>query len=327
MTSKPSNFDITQTLPISKITRPVGSPRNRFNQFNLDYTKILGDDYVHKKFLTVKYAGKGSYFNVSAKGTLDFKIGADKREQPVTSSEVKVLTNVEGRNVEAKFNNKGEIRLWGNFGTYTIGKPFILTSKIKTNNAFNRFSGNLSLEYQGAGTNVWTNFHLKDGNIPYLSEKMNFRFDRFQLGYAAKFNLLAYTLARYNFFLSYNERDFGVVAEHVSRNKTKLELGKLILAATYRRGGNDYIAKLSYRPHKVEQIRFKVGAVANINRDTVVRAKISNNTKLSLSTKFRYNNNLTLVTGTQINLLDPNSSMTKKTIPVPFGVSVEFSYA
>jgi len=60
----------------------------------------------------------------------------------------------------------------------------------------------------------------------------------------------------------------------VSRNKTKVELGKLILAATYRRAGNDYIAKVSYRPHKADQVRVKVGAVANVNKNTVVRAKV-----------------------------------------------------
>lgn len=326
MTSSPSNFTVAQTLPISKLTRPVGSPKCRFNQFNLDYGRILSDDYVHKKLLTVKYAGKGNFFTVNGKGTLDFKLGADKREHPVTSSEVKLITNVEGRNVEAKFTNRGEIRLWGNFGTYTIGKPFILTTKVKTNSAFNRFSGNLSLEYQGSGLNVWTRLDLKEGQVPYLNEKMNFRFDKFQLGYAAKFNLLAYTLSRYNFFLSYNERDFGVIAEHVSRNKTKIELGKLILAATYRRADNDYIAKVSYRPHKADQVRVKVGAVANINKNTTIRAKINNDAKLSLSSKFRYNNNLTVVAGTQVNLLDPSSLLTNKTIPVPLGVSVEFTY-
>lgn len=327
MTTAPSNFTISQTLPVSKLTRPVGAPRNRFCQFNLDYTKILGDDYVHNKFLTVKYAGKGNFFSVSGKGTLDFKLGADKREQPVTSSEVKLVTNVEGRNLEAKFSNRGAIRVWGNLGTYSIVKPLIITSKIKTNNAFSSFSTNLGFEYQGSGVNVWTALHLKEGLAPYLAEKMIFRVDKFQFGYATKLNLTAYTLARYNLFLAYAERDFGVVAEHVSRNKTKIELGKLLLAATYRRAGNDYIAKFSYRPHNSEPYRFKVGGVFSLNRDTAFRFKINNNAKLSLSSKYRYNSNLTLVAGTQVNLIDPARSLTKKTIPVPLGISLEFTYA
>jgi len=168
---------------------------------------------------------------------------------------------------------------------------------------------------------------LKEGLAPYLDEKMIFRVDKFQVGYATKLNLTAYTLARYNLFLSYTEKDFGIVAEHVSRNKTKIELGKLLLAATYRRAGNDYIAKFSYRPHNTDPYRFKVGGVFSLNKDTTFRFKINNNTKLSLATKYRYNSNLTLVAGTQVNLLDPASSLTKKTIPVPLGVSLEFNYA
>jgi hypothetical protein len=327
MTSAPSNFTISQTLPVSKITRPVGAPGHKFCQFNLDYARILSDDYVHDKFLTVKYTGKGNLFTVASKGTLNFKLGADKREQPVTSSEVKIVTNIEGRNLETKFNNRGAIRVWGNLGTYSIVKPIIVTSKLKTTNAFKSFSTNLALEYQGKGVNVWTALHLKEGLVPYLDEKMIFRVDRFQFGYAAKLNLTAYTLARYNLFLAYQERDFGVVAEHVSRNKTKIELGKLLLAATYRRAGNDYIAKLSYRPHHNEPYRFKVGGVLNINRETALRFKINNNTKLSLSTKYKYNNNLTVVAGTQVNLLDPASTLTKRTIPVPLGFSLQFNYA
>jgi hypothetical protein len=292
----------------------------------LDYQRLLTDDYVQKKFLTVKYSGKGNFFDFSGKGTLDFKLGADKKEQPVTSSEVKLVTNVEGRNLETKFDSRGLIRVWGNFGTYKIGQPMIVTSKVKTNNAFNRFSGRLSLEYKGAQSNIFTSLHLKDGNAPYFSEKMVFNYNQIQTGYAVKLNLLAYTLARYNLYFAYNERDFGIVAEHVSRNKTKIELGKLILAATYRRAGNDYVLKASYRPYKADQFRFKLGTVAKLNKDTTVRAKINNNTKLTLSTKFRYNSNLTLVAGTQVNLLDPSSFATKKTIPIPLGLSVEFAY-
>jgi len=327
MATTTSNFNISQTLPISKLTRPVGAPKVRFNQFGLDYGRLLTDDYTQKKLLTVKYNGKGSSFIVNGKGTLDFKLGTDKVERPVTSSEVKIITNVEGRNVEAKFDNRGGIRVWGNFGTYTIGRPLIVTAKVKTNNAFNALSGNLAVEYQGGQTSLFARLDLKDGNVPYFSEKTILNYNQFQLGYAAKLNLQAYTVSRYNLFLAYRERDFSIVAEHSSRNKTKFELGKLILAATYRRAGNDYVLKGSYRPYKVEQYRFKVGTVANVNRDTTVRAKINNNTKLTLSTRYRYNSNLSVVAGTQVNLLNPSTLVTNKTIPIPFGITAEFNYA
>jgi len=313
--------------PTKRSLRPVGGPKTRFNQFGLEYGRLLNDDYVHKKFLTVKYAGKGQSFIFNGKGTLDFKVGADKKEHPVTSAEAKFVTNIEGRNLETKFDSKGVIRAWANFGTYNIGRPVNITAKVKTNNAFNYLSGYLGVEHQTRQFNVQARLDLKNGNIPHLNHKLTFNYDRFQLGAVAKLNLQAHNLARYNLFLGYAERDFSVFAEHLSRNKTKFSIGRLLAGAIYRRGGNDYVAKVSYRPEKKDQVRVKVGAVVNVNRDTVIRAKINDKTKLTLSSKFRYNSNLTLVAGTQVSLLDPSSIFTNKTVPIPLGLSVEFNYA
>jgi hypothetical protein len=312
--------------PTKRSLRPVGGPKTRFNQFGLEYGRLLNDDYIHKKFLTVKYAGKGQSFIFNGKGTLDFKLGADKKEHPVTSAEVKFITNIEGTNLETKFDSKGVIRAWANFGNYNIGRLVNITAKVKTNNAFNYLSGYLGVEHQTRQFNVQARLDLKNGNIPHLNHKLTFNYDRFQLGAVAKLNLHAQNLARYNLFLGYIERDFSVFAEHVSRNKTKFSVGRLLAGAIYRRGGNDYVAKVSYRPEKQDQVRVKVGAVVNVNRDTVIRAKINDKTKLTLSSKFRYNSNLTLVAGTQVSLLDPSSIFTNKTVPIPLGLSVEFSY-
>lgn len=326
MTSAPSNLGISQTMPLSKITRPASAPKSNFRSFNLDYGRLLTDDYVHKKLLALKYTGKGYNFTVNAKGTLDLKLGADKKETPVTSSEVKLTTNIEGRSLETKFDSKGVIRLWGAIGSYHIVRPFFFSAKLKTNNAFNKFSGYLCAEYQGDQTNIFTRLDLKNGNVPLINEKMIFRVNQFQVGYAAKLNLQANSLSRYNFFAAYNEKDFGVVAEHVSRNKTKVEIGKLIIAATLRRGGNDYVMKTSYRPHKAEQLRLKLATVYNVNKNAVVRAKVNNNAKLTLGTRWRYNSNLSIVAGTQINLLNPSTYPTGRTVPIPLGVTVEFSH-
>lgn len=327
MTSAPSNLGITQLPPLAKIARPASAPKTNFTKFGLDYGRLLTDDYVHKKLLTLKYTGKGSSFTVNTKGTLDLKLGADKRETPVTSSEVKITTNIDGRSLETRFDSKGIIRLWGIIGTYNIVKPLFLTAKLKTNNAFNRLSGNICAEYQGAQTNVFTRLDLKDGNVPYLNEKLIFRSNQFQVGYAVKFNLSNNSLARYNFFAAYLERDFNLVAEHVSRNKANPELGKLIVAASLRRGGNDYVVKASYRKYKAEQLRLKLGTVHNLNKNTVLRAKIGNNAKLTLSSRFRYNSNLNIVAGTQINLLNPGTYPTGRTVPIPLGITLEFNHA
>lgn len=326
MSLAPSNFDIKQTLPISKITKPVGPPKHRFNAFNLEYGRLLSDDYVHRKFLTLKYAGKGGAYNFSGKGTLDFKLGADKKETPVTSSEVKLLTNIEGRSVEAKFDNKGGLRLWGNFGTYTIWKPVILTAKVKTTTAFQKFSGNVSFEHQARQSNVQLRLDIKQDHTPFFNSRVVFNDGKFQFGYAAKINLLAYTLARYNLYLGYKEKDLQVFVEHTSKNKAKVELGKIMTGLIYRYGGNDYVAKVAYRPQKAEPVKFNAGTVVKANKNTTLRAKINNKARLTLSSRFRHSSNLTLVAGTQIDLLNPGSFVTNRAVPIPLGLSVELAY-
>lgn len=314
------------SIVIAPSTRPVGPPKTRFNQFGLEYGRLLNDDYVHRKFLTLKYAGKGRYFNFSGKGTLDFKLGADKKETPVTSSEVKLLTNIEGRSIEAKFDNRGGIRLWGHFGLYNLWKPVILTAKVKTNNAFNKVSGNVCVEHQTKQANVQLRVDVKNDHTPFFNSRLIFNDGKFQFGYAAKINLLAYTLARYNLYLGYREKDVQVFLEHTSRTKTKIELGKILTGFIYRHGGNDYVAKVTYRPHKTEAVKVNVGTVVNVNKNNVIRAKINNKAKLSLSSKFKQSSNLTLVAGTSIDLLNPGSFVTNRTVPIPLGLSIELNY-
>jgi hypothetical protein len=328
MSLSPSNFDITQQLPISKITKPVGPPKHRFNQFSLEYSRLLNDDYVHGKFLTLKYAGKGQSFNFSGKGTLDFKAaGSDKKEVPVTSSEVKLLTNIEGKNVEAKFDNKGGIRLWGNFGLYTLWKPVVITAKLKTKNDFDKASGNVCFEHQAKQSNVQLRLDVKNDRTPYLNSRAVFNDGKYQFGFAAKVNLLSYALARYNLYVGYREKDLHLFVEHTSKSKNKIELGKLTAGGIYKTAKHDYVGKASYRPQKPENpLMFKLGTVVNVNKNNVVRAKVNSKGKLTLSSKFKYNSNLTLVAGTRIDLLNPASYVTKKTVPIPFGLSVELSY-
>lgn len=326
MSLSPSNFDITQKLPLSKLTKPVGPPRHRFNQFNLEYSRLLNDDYVHGKFLTLKYAGKGQLFNFSGKGTLDFKAGADKKETPVTSSEVKLLTNVEGRNVEAKFDSKGGIRLWGNFGLYTLWRPVVLTAKLKTTTAFANASGNVCFEHQAARNNVQVRLDVKKDRTPFLNTRLVFNDGKLQFGYAAKINLLNYSLARYNLYLGYRDRGLQLFAEHTSRNKEKVELGKVLCGGIYKYGGNDYVGKVTFRPHKTEKLKFNIGTVVNVNKTTIARAKVNNKARLALSGKLKYNSNLTLVAGTRIDLLNPGTFVTNRTVPIPLGLSVELAY-
>jgi len=307
---------------------PQGGPKTKFHQAGLEFSRLLTDDFIQRKFLTAKYTGKGTRFNFAGKATLDFKLGTDKREIPVTSSEVKLITNIDGRDVEAKFDSKGVIRLWSNFGVYNIGTPLNVTAKFKTNNLFNKASGNICFEYRGSQVNAFTRLDVKNTGVPYFNEKLIFNLRNIQMGYILKLNLFDFTLSRYNVFLSYNERDFSVFAEHFSKVKGRFELGKLVLAGIYRYGNHNFVVKGAYRPWKTpHQVRVKAGVVSAIDRNTTVRAKIDNSTKLTLSTKHKLNSNFTLVGATQINLLNPGAYLTNRAVPVPLGLSLEFTYA
>jgi hypothetical protein len=321
-------FDVAQRKPVALILPPQGGPKTKFHQAGLEFSRLLTDDYVQKKFLTVKYAGKGLKFVFNAKGTVDFKLGADKREVPVTSSEVKLITNIEGRDVEAKFDSKGVIRLWSNFGVYNIGTPLNISAKLKTNNAFDRASGNVCFEYRGPRFSALTRLDVKNNGTPLLNEKVIFNQRNLQLGYVLKLNLFDFTLSRYNLWASWSERDYSIYAEHFSKNKGRFELGKVILAGIYRYRNHNFVVKGAYRPYKVgHEARVKAGVVSNIDKHTTVRAKIDNSTKFTLSTKIKLNSNFTVVGATQINLLNPGNYLTKRAIPVPLGLSLEFNYA
>jgi len=321
-------FDVAQRKPIAILLPPTGGPKTKFHQSGLEFSRLLTDDYIQRKFLTVKYAGKGLRFVFNGKGTLDFKLGADKREVPVTSSEVKLITNIEGRDVEAKFDSKGVIRLWSNFGVYNLGTPLNVTAKLKTNTLFDRASGHVAFEYRGAQFNALTRLDVKNTGVPLLNEKLIFNLRNIQMGYILKLNLFDFTLSRYNLFVSYNERDYSLYAEHFSKTKGRFELGKVILAGVYRYRNNNFVVKGAYRPWKKDhEFRVKAGVVSSIDKNTTVRAKIDNSTKLTLSSKFKLNSNFTIVGATQINLLNPGNYLTKRAIPVPLGLSLEFNYA
>ena len=321
-------FDVAQRKPVAIILPPQGGPKTKFHQAGLEFSRLLTDDYVQKKFLTVKYAGKGLRFVFNGKGTVDFKLGADKREVPVTSSEVKLITNIEGRDVEAKFDSKGVIRLWSNFGVYNIGTPLNITAKLKTNSGFDRASGNVCFEYRGSGLSAFTRLDVKNNGTPLLNEKFIFTQRNLQLGSVLKLNLFDFSLSRYNLWASWSERDYSIYAEHFSKNKGKFELGKVILAGIYRYRNHNFVVKGAYRPWKKDhEVRVKAGVVSNIDKNTTIRAKIDNSTKLTLSTKLKLNSNFTVVGATQINLLNPGNYLTKRAIPVPLGLSLEFNYA
>jgi hypothetical protein len=325
--SQAAAFNVSTPVPtIGATTKVVGAPKSQFHQFALEYSRILSDDYCHKKFLTTKYAGKGNRFLFNGKHVLEFKQNADKTESPATSTEVKLVTNIEGKNVEAKFDSKGLLRVWTNWGEYNLWKPMSIVTKIKTNNTFKKLSGSVCSEYKGPHCDASVRLDVKDGLIPFLNQKTILREGKLSGGYATKLNLQNFSFRRYDAFISYRFKDLDLYLEHVSQNKEKLTPGKLIFGSVFKKGNNAYVARASYRPAKENHLRFVLGTHAKVNDKTELRAKLDSNAKLSLATRFRYNSNLSVVAGTQVSLTNPGTFVTGRLIPIPLGLTVEFSY-
>jgi hypothetical protein len=313
----------------------VGAPKTSLRNFGLDYGRFLSDDYLQKKFLTVKYAGKGNQFIFNGKEVFEWSKD-DKFSN--TSNEVKLVTNTHGKNIEAKFDSKGLIKLWVNLGVHNIGKPVTLFSKLKTNQSFSNFSGSLAAEYQASKVNFTARLELKKNFTPFLSEKIVFTEGKFKLGLATKLNLSALGLRRYNAFAQYSTKDLDLFFEHVSPapsavakdstdHKTNLSLGKLILASVFRWRDTQFIARASYRPHKPDdKLRFVLGHITKVNDKLELRGKVDSHGKAAFAGRQKFTNNCSFVASTQINLKEPAKYFTGKTVPIPLGLGLEFSY-
>jgi hypothetical protein len=199
---------------------------------------------------------------------------------------------------------------------------------VKTTTAFDKVSGWACAEYKGPRCDASLRLDVKKGFVPYFNQKVLIRHGDLQVGYVAKLNLQNFTLRRYNAFAAYNvTKDLTFFLEHVSRNQEKLAPGRVILATLFRKNKSQYVARASYRPWRDNnQFRFVLGALTKVNNNTDLRAKVDSNAKLALSTKYRVSDNLNVVAGTSINLMNPGSYLTNRLVPIPLGLSIEFSY-
>jgi hypothetical protein len=314
----------------------VGAPKTTLRGWGLDYGRLLADDYLQKKFLTVKYTGKGSTFNFNGKEVFEFN-KEDKFAN--TSNEAKLITNCHGKNWETKFDSKGLVRVWTNWGEHKIGKPVTLITKLKTNSTFSRFSGSLAAEFQASKCALTARVDVKQNYTPYLSEKIVFTDGKFKLGLFTKLNLSVFGLRRYNAFAQWSTKDLDLFLEHVSPNPNAvtatsngadvkgLSLGKILLASVFRWKDTQFIARASYRSHKPDdRLRLVFGHITKVNDKLEVRGKADSHGKATFAGRYKCNSNFSFVASTQVNLKEPKKFLTGKTLPIPLGLGVEFSY-
>jgi len=318
----------TTTLPVNPpVIKVLGAPRSKFNDFSLDYGKILSDDYVHNKFLTLKYAGKGTRFNFAGKETLEFK-EKDGKEVRAIGSEVKLVTNINGVNVETKFDSKGLVRVWSHWGRWNLGKPVDVSTKLKTDTNFAAPSGWVNVDYTTGRLSTSVRLHLKKDRTPYLAHKIQYTQGDIACGYVVKNNLNNFGLRRYNLFGSYVHKDIGLHLEHVNQSTDSFALGHIIFGILYRFRGNPIVVKTTYRPdNKEKPFDLVAGTHYRLNKNTELRTKVDSSGVLALASKFKVHENLNVVASTEMNLHNPGAYWNpKKTTRIPLGLSLEFSF-
>jgi len=309
----------------------VAPPSNKFSDTDLDYSRIFEDDYVHKNHLTLNYAGKGLNFAVKSKATVDLKGASLNKVDPKTSFSTKIITQVADSALEAKFDNKGTVRLWTDLGTYDVGVPLTVTAKVKTNNTFDRLSWAAQLHSRHGDVLTWNRLHVKGTGHLFWNAKAQYVRGDILAGVITKLSTATLLLSKISAFGAYQvNANSTVFAEfNTKTNGIKADPTSQVLtvASTVRARNNNYGVKLAYNLlNKVDPISVEVGTVAKINSETTVRAKIDNKTTLALSTKYVHNSNLTIQVGTAVTLNEPASFTTNKVVPVPLGVRLNFAY-
>lgn len=309
----------------------VQPPAAKFSDADLGYTGYWDDDYVHKNHVTLNYAGKGLNFVTKSKATIDFKGASAQKPDPKTSFSSKIVTQVWDSALETKIDNKGTVRLWGDLGTYDFGVPLTFTGKLKTNNTFDRLSWAAQVNGVHGDVNTYNRIHVKNSGVLCWNGKVVYQRGDVLAGIVTKLSTATWLLSKLTVFSSYRLRTNTLYAELTNKGnglRADPTAQTVTVAAATRVGSNDYAAKIAYNLlNKNDPIEASIATVAKVNSQTTVRAKLDSKTNLALSTKFVHSKNLTLQVGTAVQLNEPNTFTTNKVVPVPLGISLNFSYA
>jgi len=307
-----------------------GAPKSKFNSFSHEYDNLLTDDYF-KQVFSVKYTGKGKTFQLGAKETFNYELPKDSpkdaKEVQVFDREVKIITNVEGKNIETKFG-KGEIRTWADLGVFNVGKDINVTTKVKTNDTFTEWNGWVGGEYKGAHCNANVRVELKKGNKPYLNTKVVMTEKDVRVGVLAKVGLNGFDIRRHDFFVNYSGvKDLNLWLGHYTlKGDATKDIGTIVGAAVYKLNEHQIVFQGQWKkPTKAFGANF--GLKYSVNKDTTVKAKIDQAGVLDIVAKKKHCDNLTILAGTKVNVTSPaDAYKTSRAYPIPLFAGLEFTY-
>jgi len=204
-----------------------------------------------------------------------------------------------------------------------------LFSKFKTDTQINFWSAWVQGVLTEKDWQLTSRVEKKKNNHFNLNEKFYFHKDKIHFWAAAKVDLNAQALVRYNALFAYKEKDFDVLLQHESLNKAKIDLGKLHLSGYYRHGKYQAGLKTSFLHTETgleNQLDVTLGGIAKVDDKNVAKAKIDKDANLSLSWKHTCTKHITATVSTGINLKDTGSFVKDTIIPVPVGFQFEFTY-
>jgi len=198
---------------------------------------------------------------------------------------------------------------------------------MKTNNTFSQFNGWVSGQYNGDHCNAHLRLELKKQNKPWLNAKVIVKEKDFRAGVIVKAGLSGFEFRRHNLFLQYHLKDLDLFAAHVTdKGDAPLSLGTFVAAAVYKLKDHAVIVRGQWQK-STGKISATIGTHSKINKNTEVRAKVTNAGILSLVAKRVHNHNLSVLVGTEFNLTDPSASIkSHRAVPIPLGVNLEFTY-
>jgi len=321
----------------------LAPPKEFFRQFlNLHHNRVLNEDFPHEKLLTVKYKGVANNFIVNAKGSLTFKEVAVKGSEPqkteekaATAGEVTLNTYFQGKSFATRFNSKGIMRLWTNWGNYHVGQPLEFITVLKADTAFQRVKAYVTAGYHGPNVDATTRLQVRhENNQPRFSvaEKVTVNQGSFWAGVYGDLDLATANITQYNALVGYNvNKNLHLYAEHLTVPPKKgdahlYRLGKLALTGVYKDANYWGLGQVVYDLTK-EAATFEGGVVYTVDSNTSLRAKVSHNADLTIGARYKLNKNVSLNVGTFATLKTPEKIVNKnRTVPIPFGVQVEFSF-
>jgi hypothetical protein len=315
-----------------KFTPVSGAPKSQFNSFSHEYDNLLTDDYLNKIF-TVKYTGKGQNFQLGAKESFNYKTvkgdGKDVKDTDITvfDKEVKIITQVEGRNIETKFG-KGQIRTWADLGVYNVGKDINFTAKVKSSDKFTDFKGWVNGEYKGAHCNANVRFEMKSKDKPYLNTKVIMTEKDVRAGIVAKVGFNGFEIKRHNLFVQYSGvKDLNLWLGHYTLDgDAPKDIGTIIGAAVYKLNKHSVVFQGQWQK-STKNIGATFGVKSEIQNNTTIKAKVNQAGLFSLVAKRVHNKNLSVLVGTELNLTKPAEAYkASRAIPVPLFASLEFTY-